>query len=239
MSELLVYIILVIVFIGIFYAKLKNKKNQDSEATIVMLSTSKKIDSIFNGIDVSSMTISSLSAEFGKSERSLMNLMMKEGIKCIDFDGPVKNIEKINKAKEKKLKEIFAIREKFLTERKDDIPQMTVAQIAKYLNETDMPDPERSVRGFLSRRNISCLDYIGSEEERRLIDMYGKLNGAIFCQHCQTKGTVRQQTGVKLIQKTVSDQFTARLVGIGGHITDKGSVTRLHCMNCNMNWDVS
>ena len=76
----------------------------------------------------------------------------------------------------------------------------------------------------------------GYEGQRKLQMLYGKTNPALFCQHCQTKGHVRSMWG-KSISKESSGIINTVLVG--GNKTISRDVTKLHCDNCSMDWEVS
>lgn len=71
---------------------------------------------------------------------------------------------------------------------------------------------------------------------------YGKLNAALICPHCQTKGRVRTKwvdeaagiSGPKAIGAAATGGLSLLVTGI----SRKRQVTRAHCGNCTSTWTV-
>lgn len=68
-------------------------------------------------------------------------------------------------------------------------------------------------------------------EESHKIYLYGGINDALVCPHCQTKGKVRSQYGEEVSKTKV-------IPVIGNNIKTRRSVTKMHCDNCHTDWSI-
>lgn len=66
--------------------------------------------------------------------------------------------------------------------------------------------------------------------------LYGSINKALFCPHCQTKGFVRKQSKTR-VTKTRVNSIPARVIGLGTNTENQ--VTAMRCDNCETEWDVA
>jgi hypothetical protein len=71
-------------------------------------------------------------------------------------------------------------------------------------------------------------------------ELWGALNPALVCPHCQTKGEVRtkslqRKAGISGGKATAA-LLTAGLSVVATGLSRKENVTQAHCMHCNSTW---
>lgn len=71
--------------------------------------------------------------------------------------------------------------------------------------------------------------------------LWGSVNPALICPHCQTKGRVRTKA-VKRKRgisggKVMGGLLTAGISLLGTGLSRKAQATQAHCDNCNSTWD--
>jgi len=69
---------------------------------------------------------------------------------------------------------------------------------------------------------------------------YGRINPAVICPHCQTKGkvhtkSVEQKKGISG-GKAVGALLTGGISMLAVGLSRKERVTQAHCTNCNSTW---
>lgn len=107
--------------------------------------------------------------------------------------------------------------------------------------EENVREPEEEWDGKeISREELDKIIARGSAHastnRRTTSYAYGAVASEVICPHCNTKGQVRKRS------KEITEE--SREKGIIGAtigrktITKKGSVTQLHCDNCDVTWTV-
>ena len=122
----------------------------------------------------------------------------------------------------------------YLTEKKGKAKEEKVAEQQVKLEEgKEIPREELDK---IIARGSARLEQHASTNRRTTSYAYGAVASEVVCPHCNTKGQVRKRT------KEITEE--SREKGIIGAtigrktITKKGSVTQLHCDNCDVTWTV-
>lgn len=72
-------------------------------------------------------------------------------------------------------------------------------------------------------------------EELRFQEAYGFKVPAVICQHCGVQGHVSRKETTKVTKNRVNS-IPGKIVGLGTNSETR--VTKMHCMNCTMDWEV-
>lgn len=73
--------------------------------------------------------------------------------------------------------------------------------------------------------------YYVSEQKARVDAVWGAVNEALVCPHCQVKGRVHSMAATR-----TSTAVSNTIARVSASTTT--SVTQRHCENCNTTWDV-
>ncbi|WP_143434147.1 hypothetical protein [Hydrogenophaga sp. H7] len=69
----------------------------------------------------------------------------------------------------------------------------------------------------------------------RFKETYGVMVPAVICPHCAVQGHVSKKETTKITKNRVNS-IPGRMVGLGTN--SETQVTKMHCMNCTMDWEV-
>ena len=100
---------------------------------------------------------------------------------------------------------------------KPNLVNMTLSQIASEIGAT-----ERSAASKMSRSGLYCLDFDGSDPEKRR--RFGSIQPRIICPHCHTKECVRKIAGKGDVVLNTKNLERPK------------DILKMHCDNCNMDW---
>ncbi len=90
-----------------------------------------------------------------------------------------------------------------------------------------MEPKEREIYQEVQRERAARQAAIG--EKMHKLRTYGSVNAALLCPHCQTRGQVRSIRGLAVSGTQV----------IGGKVLTSTHVTKMHCDNCQIDWNVA
>ena len=72
-------------------------------------------------------------------------------------------------------------------------------------------------------------------EEWRFQQEYGFKVPAVICPHCGVQGHVSKKETTKITKNRVNS-VPGKMIGLGTN--SETAVTKMHCMNCTMDWEV-
>ncbi|MFI3188347.1 hypothetical protein BCS42_16515 [Crenothrix sp. D3] len=110
-----------------------------------------------------------------------------------------------------------------------------ILQIEKEKKKQAAMSPDEKQRHLNEQKSQSM-----AETQKKRITMYGGLNVAMICPHCQTKGKTRtkhiiQKKGVSGAKATGA-VLTGGLSLLATGLSRKEDATQAYCENCNSTW---